>query len=222
MKAKTYKNKHMSLRTLKRRGAEIYGGGAYVERGAIIERGAKIYGPCYISSGCHICGGAIIYPYCFLQDAYVGSGSVVRASTLIGTHICGGASVGPYSYLREGSVIGENCRIGGFVEVKASKIGGGSKAAHLAYIGDADIGKNVNIGCGVVFANYDGAGKRKTAVGDGCFIGCNCNIVAPVFIKDGAYIAAGTTVTRDLEKDDFCIGRCRETVKPNGAAGRYL
>lgn len=220
-KQKNSRTKHMSLRTLKRMGVGVYDSGVYVELGAVIERGAVLYAPCYISGGCHICSGAYIFPYSYLKDTYVGGNTVVRSSTLISAHVGSDAVIGPYSYLREGADIGDNCRIGDFVEVKASAIGSGTKVAHLAYVGDAEVGSNVNVGCGVVFANYDGKAKHKTTVGDGCFIGCNCNIVAPVTIKDGAYIAAGTTLTHDLEQGDFCIARCKERVKPHGADGRY-
>ncbi|MCD7728726.1 MAG: UDP-N-acetylglucosamine diphosphorylase [Clostridia bacterium] len=229
MKIFSYKNgvksvgaAHVSVHALKKAGVEVYGRqGIYIQRGATIESGAKIYAPCYISADCHISGGASVMPYCYLQASFVGANAIVRASTLIGAHIGAGATVGPYSYLRGGAYIGENCRIGGFVEVKSSAVGNDTKIAHLAYVGDAEVGCNVNIGCGVVFANYDGKEKHKTKVGDCCFIGCNCNIVAPVTLQNGAYIAAGTTVTQDVGEDGFCIGRIRENIKPHGAAGRY-
>ncbi len=197
------------------------GGEIFVEEGCTVERGAELYAPCHISGGSHICAGARVMPYCMICGAYVGEDTVVFSSTLISVHVGGGCRIGPYAYLREGAEIGENCRIGDFVEIKASKIGAGSKAAHLAYVGDAELGENVNVGCGAVFANYDGKTKRKSAVGNNCFIGCNCNIVAPVHIGDGAYIAAGTTVCGDVESGALCIGRVRERSVVGGAAGRY-
>ena len=200
---------------------KIYGDGAYISDDSVVEEGAEIYAPAYISGGSHIGRGARIMPLCHIEGAHVGGGTVVFSSTLIGAHIGENCTVGPYAYLRCGATVGNNCRIGDFVEVKASTLGDGTKAAHLAYIGDAEIGKNANIGCGVVFCNYDGEKKQKSTIGDGVFIGANSNIVAPVLIKEGAYIAAGTTVTCDIESGDFCIGRSRETVLRGGATGRY-
>lgn len=211
----------IGLRELEATGVEIFGDCVYIERGCIIEGGAKIYAPAYIAGSTHVCRNAVIYPYCNLTDSYVGENTSVLSSTLIGVHVGVNCNVGPYAYLRGGTYVGDDCRIGDFVEIKSSKIGNGTKAAHLAYIGDADIGERVNIGCGAVFANYNGVSKSRTSVGDGVFIGCNCNIVAPLSIKSGVYIAAGTTLTRDLDENDFCIGRSREKVIGEGAIGRY-
>ena len=111
----------------------------------------------------------------------------------------------------------EKAKIGNFVEIKNAKIGEGSKVSHLAYVGDADIGKNCNIGCGAIFVNYNGNTKNRSIVGDDCFIGSNCNIIAPVEIKKGSYICAGTTNTINTNEYDFVIGRSRETVKPERA-----
>ncbi len=101
-------------------------------------------------------------------------------------------------------------------------MGNGSKSAHLTYIGDADIGENVNLGCGVVFVNYDGKNKHRSTVGDGCFIGCNVNLVSPVDVGDGAYIAAGSTVTKDIPKDALSVGRARQKNIENWATQRGL
>ena len=102
-------------------------------------------------------------------------------------------------------------------EIKNATIGKGTAASHLAYVGDADIGQYCNIGCGAIFVNYNGKDKNRTIVEDNCFIGSNCNVVAPVHIKKGSYICAGTTITIDTNEDDFVIGRSRETVKANRA-----
>jgi bifunctional UDP-N-acetylglucosamine pyrophosphorylase/glucosamine-1-phosphate N-acetyltransferase len=111
--------------------------------------------------------------------------------------------------------------IGNFVEVKNATVGENTKACHLAYIGDATIGKNCNIGCGAIFVNYNGKIKNKTFVGDNCFIGSNCNIIAPVNIESNSFITAGTTITEDVKSGDFVIGRVRQQVKPNRAY-KYL
>ena len=115
--------------------------------------------------------------------------------------------------MRPGSVVGKDCKVGDFVEIKNAVFGDGSKASHLAYIGDADVGENVNVGCGVVFANYDGVHKFRTTVGDRAFIGSNSNLVAPVTVDDDAYIAAGTTVTVTVPEGALCVGRAREVIE---------
>lgn len=199
---------------------EVYDG-IYVSEDSVVEDGAEIYAPAHISDGSHVCSGAVIMPFCRLSHAYVCGGARVYSSTIENSFVSANCAVGPYAYLRGGAYVGENCRIGDFVEIKNSRIGDGSKAAHLAYVGDAVVGKGVNIGCGAVFCNYDGKVKSETVVGDGAFIGANCNIVAPVKIGAGAYIAAGTTVTEDVESADFVIGRARQSAKRGGAAGRY-
>lgn len=212
---------HFSVRALKKIGAEVYGEGVIVSSTAKIWRGAKLYGPCFIGGASTVCEGAEVYPFSCVTDSFIGRGACVRASFVENSRVGENSKVGPYSYIRGGAVVGKNCRIGDFVEIKNSAVGDGTKAAHHAYIGDAKVGSNANIGCGVIFCNYDGREKFKTVVGDNCFIGSNCNIVAPVTIGDGAYVAAGTTVTTDLGACDFCIGRNRETIKPRGAEGRY-
>ena len=151
----------------------------------------------------------------------IGARTEVTASVLTGAKVGEDCTVGPFAYLRKGADIADGCRIGDFVEVKNARVGEGTKVAHLTYVGDCEIGKGCNIGCGVVFVNYDGKRKNRTVVGDRCFIGSNCNIIAPVSIKDGCYIAAGTTVTDDVGKDDLVIGRVRQVVKPGRARGRF-
>ena len=128
-----------------------------------------------------------------------------------------GTKIGPFAHLRPGCEIGQNCKIGNFCEIKNSKIGDGTKISHLAYVGDALVGKNCNIGCGVIFANYNGRQKNKIEIGDNVFVGSNCNLIAPLKIASNVYICAGTTVTQDLIEDDFVIGRARQVVKPNRA-----
>ena len=119
--------------------------------------------------------------------------------------------VGPYVHLRPGTKIGDRVKIGNFVEVKNSNIGKGTKLPHLQYIGDSDVGENVNIGCGTVTCNYDGKKKYRTKIGDNVFVGCNTNFVAPVKVGDGAYIAAGSTITKDVPKNNLAIARSRQT-----------
>lgn len=125
--------------------------------------------------------------------------------------ICDGVTLGPYVHLRPGTTIGENVKIGNFVEVKNSNVGEGSKLPHLQYIGDTDMGSGVNIGCGTVTCNYDGKQKFRTTIGDNAFIGCNTNLVAPVTVEEGAYIAAGSTITKDVPKNNLAVARARQT-----------
>lgn len=157
-----------------------------------------VIGPSNYICNCKIKKGAWV-EFSYLEDSEVG--------------IC--AKVGPFSRLRKGSKIKENAKIGNFVEVKNSVIGKKTKANHHAYIGDAKIGDNCNIGCGTIFVNYNGKTKQETKVGDNCFIGSNCNIIAPVEIADNCYICAGSTLTKNTSPYDFVIARSKETIKPN-------
>ena len=122
----------------------------------------------------------------------------------------------PYSH------VGSGCKVGDVVGLKNAGFGDGSKGANLAYIGDADVGEEGNIGCGVIFANYDGVNKNRSTVGNRAFIGSNSNLVAPVSIAEDAYIAAGTTVTTDVEKGALCVGRSKETVLPGWVESKGL
>lgn len=188
---------------------------------AKVAQGAKI-APGVIIEGRSVIGeGAMIRPGCIIEDSVIGARTEVTASVLTGAKVGEDCTIGPFAYLRNGADIADGCRIGDFVEVKNARVGEGTKVAHLTYVGDCEIGKGCNIGCGVVFVNYDGKRKNRTVVGDRCFIGSNCNIIAPVSIKDGCYIAAGTTVTDDVGKDDLVIGRVRQVVKPGRARGRF-
>jgi bifunctional UDP-N-acetylglucosamine pyrophosphorylase/glucosamine-1-phosphate N-acetyltransferase len=131
---------------------------------------------------------------------------------MIESQIGSNTKVGPFAYIRPGSNIGENVKIGDFVEIKNSNIGNNSKVPHLSYIGDADIGKYVNIGCGAVVVNYDGKKKTRSMVGDNAFVGCNVNLVSPVVINDYAYIAAGSTITDEVPEYSLAIARNRQTI----------
>lgn len=145
----------------------------------------------------------------------------IEASFLEDSQVGENSHIGPFSHLRPNSKIGKNCKIGNFCEIKNSIIGDGTKVSHLAYVGDAVVGKNCNIGCGVIFANYNGRDKNKIVVGNNVFIGSNTNIIAPVTIASDVYICAGSTITKDIESGDFVIGRCRETIKKDRAY-KYL
>lgn len=174
-----------------------------------------------IKGDCIIDDNVVIEQNCQIVDSVVGRETTIAFSVLEKSKIGKGCTIGPFSRIRPNSEIGDNVKIGNFVEIKNSKIGANTKAAHLAYIGDADIGENVNIGCGVIFVNYNGKEKNRTIVGDGAFVGSNCNIIAPVNIAERSYICAGTTVTQSTNFEDFVIGRVKQEVKPN-RANKYL
>ena len=183
----------------------------YIDESVTIQPGARI-GSCVTLEGeTEIGAGAVIGQNSRLRDAKIGENVDIQSSVSLESSVGAGTKVGPFAYIRPGSKIGENCKIGDFVEVKNSTFGDGSKSAHLTYIGDSDVGRDVNLGCGIVFVNYDGTNKYRTTVGDGAFIGCNTNLVSPVHVGDGAYIAAGSTVTEDVPEDALGIARARQT-----------
>ena len=155
-----------------------------------------------------------------IRDCTVGDDTVVNASQTNESTIGSRTKVGPFAYVRPNSVIGDDIKVGDFVEVKNSVIGNGTKISHLTYVGDTDVGEQVNFGCGTVTTNYDGFHKYRTVIGNGVFIGCNTNLVAPVSVGDGAYIAAGATITKDVPADSLAIARSPETIKDGWAARR--
>ncbi len=190
-------------------------GSTYIDPDTYIGADTTIYPGVTLEKGCEIGGGCTLYPGSRISAAVVGAGTTVQNSVLLDAKVGENCMVGPNAYLRPGTVIGNNCRIGDFVEVKNSTIGDGTKVSHLTYVGDADLGKNINVGCGVVFVNYDGKRKFRSKIGDDVFIGCNTNLISPVNVGEGAYIAAGTTLTDDMPDDSFAIGRVRQTTKTN-------
>ena len=149
---------------------------------------------------------------CTIIDTIVYGNTKITDSYIEETKIGNSCKIGPYSRIRPQSIIGDNCKIGNFVEIKNSELKANVKVSHLAYIGDAMIGENTNIGCGVVFANYNGKVKSISVVGDNCFIGSNCNLIAPIKLADYSYVCAGTTITENTSEGDFVIGRVRASV----------
>ena len=193
----------------------------YISPEAKIADSAVIYPNNTITGETVIGENTVIMPNCIIDGCRIGDNVKITASVMEGATIADGTTVGPFAYLRKGADIGKECRIGDFVEVKNAKIGDGTKVAHLTYVGDCELGRKCNVGCGVVFVNYDGKQKHRTTVGDHCFIGSNCNVIAPVDIADGSYIAAGTTITESTPADSLVVGRARQVVKEGRGKGRF-
>lgn len=180
-----------------------------------------IYSGVNLIGECEIEDGVTIYPNTTIEASKIGAGTIIKSSYIENSIVGKNCQIGPFSHLRPNSIVGDECHIGNFVEIKNATLGEKTKANHLAYVGDADVGKNVNVGCGAIFVNYNGRTKNRTTVGDGSFIGSNCNVIAPVNIAKRTYLCAGTTLTQNTEPEDFVIGRARETIKPNRASN-YL
>jgi len=169
----------------------------------------KIGSDCLIRAGSvidnsTIADGTLIRNHCVIEDSSIGSG----------------AEIGPFAHLRMGSDIGDNAHVGNFVETKKSRMGKGAKANHLAYLGDSDVGARTNIGAGVITCNYDGVNKHKTVIGERVFVGSDSTLVAPITIGDGAYIGAGSCITREVPADALAVGRSRQVTKEGWAAAR--
>ena len=193
----------------------------YIDKNVKIGNDVTIYENVRIEGNTIINDGVKILPNCFIKDSIIGSGSQIIYSHVDEAEVGENCVVGPFARLRPNAKIMDGAKIGNFVEIKNANIGKNTKVNHLAYVGDADLGDNCNIGCGVIFVNYNGKVKQRTTVGNGCFIGSNCNVIAPVKIEDKAYICAGTTITEQVNTDDFVIGRVRQEVKEN-RAHKYL
>lgn len=163
----------------------------------------------------HIEQGAVIGPNTRIQNSKIGPNVIVQYSVVTDSQIDRDASVGPYAYLRPGSKVGQRVKVGDFVEIKNASLGDDTKVSHLAYVGDADIGARVNMGCGVITVNYDGQQKHRTVVGDDSFVGSNVNLIAPITLGDGAYVCAGSTITEDVGLDGFAIARPTQVTKAN-------
>lgn len=175
-----------------------------IEQDTLIYPGNILEGKTIIKSGC------ILYQNSRIVDSIIEKGITIQSSVILESHIGQETTVGPYAYIRPESKIGKHTRIGDFVEIKKSTIGDNTKVSHLTYIGDAEVGSGCNFGCGTVVVNYDGKAKYKTIIGNNSFIGCNTNLVSPVEIKDNTYIAAGSTITKEVSEGVLAIARARQ------------
>lgn len=173
----------------------------------VIYPGTIIEGKSIIGEEC------TIGPNTRIINSVIGNSTEVQNSVVTGSRIGEGAHIGPFTYIRPECDIGNNVKAGAFVEIKKSQISDATKVAHLSYVGDATVGRNVNVGCGVVFVNYDGKKKSRTVVEDNAFIGSNVNLIAPVTVKNNAYIAAGSTITDEVPEKSLAIARERQVIK---------
>ena len=189
--------------------------GVIISEEAEIDKSATILTNTQIGGKTKISADAVIGPDSIVEDCTVGEGVKIISSHCYSSEIRKGAEVGPFVRVRPGTVIGENVRVGNFVELKNAVVEDGAKISHLSYMGDCHIGKNVNVGCGAKTVNFDGRQKHKTVIRDGAFIGCGVNLIAPVNVGKDAYIAAGSTVTENVPENALAIARSRQTNKEN-------
>ncbi len=193
----------------------------FIDADVSIGKNVIIYPNNTIEKGTIIADNVTLYPGNFITASKIGKGCKLQASVVESSVTGQGCLIGPYAHLRPKTILKDNVKVGNFCEIKNSIIGSNTKISHLAYVGDTTIGTNCNIGCGAIFVNYNGKTKFKTHVGDGCFIGSNVNVIAPVTIANKSYICAGTTIDKSTKEYDFVIGRVQNTIKSNYSA-KYL
>lgn len=197
-------------------GVEIpYHQNVVIEDDVVIGKGTVIMPNTMLFSGVVVGENCVIGPNTLIKESVIGNEVKLNSVQCYQSRVMDGADIGPFVHIRPNSVIGNKVHLGNFVEVKNSNIDEGTKVSHLTYVGDSDVGKRVNFGCGTVTVNYDGKNKHRTTIGDDCFIGCNTNLVAPVKIGDGAYTAAGSTITEDVPEVSLGIARARQVNKVN-------
>ena len=192
-------------------GVEFISDNVYIEPEVIITPGTVILPGCILRGKTVIAENCVIGPNTLLEDTIVEAGTIINASQCYESHIGPNNKIGPFTHVRINTVTGYGVHLGAYVETKNSSFARGNTVSHLTYIGDSDVGKYCNFGCGTVTCNYDGKDKFRTQIGDYCFIGCNTNLVAPVTIGDGAYTAAGSTITKDVPPQALGIARERQT-----------
>jgi bifunctional UDP-N-acetylglucosamine pyrophosphorylase / glucosamine-1-phosphate N-acetyltransferase len=186
----------------------------YVDVGVRVGADTTILPQSYLEGGTRIGEGCTIGPGCRIEDSRIGDEVTIELSVVRGARIGPRASVGPFAHLRPGTVLGADTKAGSFVEIKASRIGDGTKVPHLAYVGDATIGRNSNIGAGTVTVNYDGYGKYRTTIGDDVRVGSDTMLVAPVKVGRGAVTGAGSVITKDVPAGALAVERAEQRVVP--------
>lgn len=185
----------------------------YIEKEVRIGADTVLYPGTVLRGNTVIGQDCMVGPNCEIADSTIGDGVEIKHSVLAEAAVGDNCTVGPFAYLRPGAKLAGNVKIGDFVEIKNSFLDEGVKVSHLSYIGDASVGKNVNVGCGSITVNYDGFNKHKTVIGDDAFVGSNVNLIAPVTIGKGAFLVAGSTITNDVPAGDVAIARERQTNK---------
>ncbi|MDR3240045.1 MAG: bifunctional UDP-N-acetylglucosamine diphosphorylase/glucosamine-1-phosphate N-acetyltransferase GlmU [Clostridiales bacterium] len=185
----------------------------WIERGVVIGEDTLLYPGVILEGATKIGPGCVIGPNTRIVNCEINHDVEISSSVLIDSHVGAFSTVGPFAYLRPHSHVGAHCKIGCFVDVKNATLGDNTKAAHLTYVGDADVGSGVNFGCGTVTVNYDGHKKYRTVIEDNAFIGCNTNLVSPVTVKESAYVAAGSTITEEVPAKALAIARARQINK---------
>lgn len=187
--------------------------GVIIEDTVKIEKGTLILPNTIITGETEIGKDCVIGPNSYICDTVIGDNTKLNNTQSFNSQIGSGVTAGPFVHIRPDCKIADNVHIGNFVEVKNSTVDEGSKLPHLLYVGDSDVGKDVNFGCGCVTVNYDGRNKSRTTVKDGAFIGCNTNLVAPVTVGENAFTAAGSTITEDVPDNALALARSKQTVK---------
>lgn len=187
-----------------------------------VEIGADtVIEPNVMIKGNTVIGKGVTIGFCSeIINSKIEDNATIKHSVITDSTIGSGTNVGPFAYVRPNCVVGKNVKIGDFVEIKNSNIDDGTKLAHLTYVGDADVGKNINFGCGTVVVNYDGKNKHRTVIEDNAFIGCNTNLVSPVKVGRNAFTAAGSTITEDVPENSLAIARERQSVKEDWVTKR--
>jgi bifunctional UDP-N-acetylglucosamine pyrophosphorylase/glucosamine-1-phosphate N-acetyltransferase len=181
----------------------------------VIEPFVQLLGETRIGEDCRV------RSYSVIENSTLADHVLIRQACIVSNARIGpGALIGPFTNLRPESEIGEGAHVGNFVEVKKTRLGKGAKANHLAYLGDAEIGSGTNVGAGTITCNYDGVNKHRTLIGEGVFVGSNSTLVAPVVVGNGAYIAAGSSITENVPENALALGRARQTIKPDWAKTR--
>ncbi len=215
--AEAYMRRRIAVRHMKNGVTIVDPASTYIEADVVIGADTVIQPGTFLRAGTTIGADCVIGPQADLTNVQVADRVTISYSVMVDARVEADSTVGPFAYVRPGTEIGPNVKIGDFVELKNAKIGKGTKVPHLSYVGDAEIGEGVNIGCGTITVNYDGAVKHKTVVMDGSFIGCNTNLVAPVTVGQNAYVAAGSTITQDVPDEALAIARERQVNKPGYA-----
>ncbi|SIS62192.1 bifunctional UDP-N-acetylglucosamine diphosphorylase/glucosamine-1-phosphate N-acetyltransferase GlmU [Salimicrobium flavidum] len=212
-KAETFMRERINDRHMRNGVTIIDPSHTYIGADAVIGQDVTIHPGTTITDGTVVENDAELGPNSTVERSFIGEGTVVKQSFVSDSHVGKRVNIGPFAHIRPDSELGDGAKVGNFVEVKKAKFGQNSKVSHLSYIGDADVGEGVNIGCGTITVNYDGKDKHLTTIEDEAFIGCNSNLIAPVTVGKGSYVAAGSTINQDVPAESLSIARARQTNK---------